>query len=81
MNEFCLNNENAAELALAEHDQAMDQLQEDLKPNLFDNLGNKVDLEQLSDHNKLAKHAEKYKAFYQKHKEEYDNDRWSITQL
>jgi hypothetical protein len=44
MNAFCLNNENAVDLALEEHEKAIDQIQQDFEPvNLFDENGNKLD--------------------------------------
>lgn len=50
MNAFCLNNENAVELALEEHDRAMDEIQDSLQPNiLFDQIGNKLDDEDHCD--------------------------------
>ena len=51
MTEFCLNNENAVEKAMAEYDQGIDNLQKGLQPEfenknlIYDEIGNKLDQE------------------------------------
>lgn len=71
-----------AEQAFEEHDKAIEEIQKSFEPPtlLFDGQNNAIPGDSV-DPNCLSRHADLYKSFTQRFREDMNNDRWSYKKL